>query len=89
MRKLAYSFDTKDVTNERILDAVCEKYGYAENIPDPDAESGPLATIPNPLTKDDFVKKVLEDVLASAVLESDRRAAIATAERSVTKITFS
>lgn len=87
MGKLSYTFDTKDAASDRIVDAVCEIYGYAANIPDPDPETDGLATIPNPTSKDEFVKAVLADVLAAAVLESDRRAAIARAQAVASAIT--
>lgn len=56
-----------------IKDAVCDVYGYQEEIPDP---SDPSATIPNPVTKAAFVKKQLKGFLRQTIRQYKRKQAV-------------
>jgi hypothetical protein len=58
-----------------VRDAVCAKYGYTDTITDP---ANPEQTIPNPVTKAQFVQVKIKDFLKNCVVEMRNREVLAT-----------
>lgn len=76
--------DIPDTIATRVMDAVCAEYGYSETITPYDPSSGtPTGGTPkpNPLTKPQFVKRVLADFLKNTVRSYEARTAADTARK--------
>lgn len=60
------SIDVPNAVAARVVDAMCATHGYQPTIPDPANSDGPY--IPNPQTKQQFVKAHLAAYIKSTVL---------------------
>ena len=58
-----------------VRDAVCAKYGYQDTVTDP---ANPEQTIPNPVSKAQFVQVKIKDFLKNCVVEMRNREVLAT-----------
>lgn len=68
-------FTIPDAKATLVRDAVCTKYGYQDTVVDPE---NPEQTIPNPVSKAQFVSIQIKNFLKNCVIETRNREAIAT-----------
>lgn len=59
------SITIPDEIAQRVIGAFCDKYGYKDQIPDP---NNPGQWIPNPVTKAQFAKDCLKQFVKAVVM---------------------